>query len=232
MLTKFPKFLVIGASASYVLLAGGCSSLITQSFDPNIVYKHDVELTVNDTKGQGLVLVHEAPSYQIKAETKSEFDYVILRTCHREDRLEQEGSSFKYTYTPNTVELDKACHMTIHGFDKDNRMHSFGQIEINTHKRLLPATLDCNGIKRDFLGESVCMSADQLIQRITFPVPTIAKGIEARCDIPIPEDKMHYEFHMPTGKCVVMFQEVFLPVRAHRLSMIGYQQAVVFEEGD
>jgi hypothetical protein len=191
-------------------------------------YEPDISLEVNGLRGKGLLVAPKASQYQIKGAIKGNFDYLILRTCHRQIALEKVGDEFKYLYQPRAgIEDNRACPLEIFGAEKEKGRNSFGFVDFESEREKLPASLECNGEVKRHSGVSGCSAPVGLIQKIVFDVEVYAAPGRLDCALPEPKDFKTYEFKQPLGKCLVIFQERRPPYRVHRAVLVGFDQTVV-----
>jgi hypothetical protein len=230
------EYLVIGLIGWYALsvalllaLGSGCAT-VSESLKDTTFYRRDIELKVNGQKARGAVVVPKADRYVIEGEVKGGFDFLIVRSCHREFTAENEGGSFKYVYEPRPgIEDNRACPLEIRGAEKGKGRHSFGFIDFQNARDALGALLSCNGEVKEFHGVSVCQSPAGLIQKIRFPVPVLVQGGNADCKIPEPPNGLEFEFKTPLRQCLFMFMEKQSPHRTHRMMTLGYEAQVIRE---
>lgn len=212
-----------------IFVVQGCA-MVAQNLDDTLFYRRDITLKINGVKASGATVVPEAPSYRIEGETKGTFDFLFVRSCHREYTAERQGDDFVYTYTPRAgIEDNRACPLEIRGVEKVKGRHSFGFVDFQNRRDRLDAVLECNGSRDQYAGVSVCQAPESLIQRIIFPVEVYAESIRPECKMPEPKDLKNYEFKMPPKSCQVVFMEKASPHRTHRLTTLGYERVVIKE---
>jgi hypothetical protein len=222
--------------AFLALVATGCST-VSESLRDTTFYKRDISFRVNGVTYKGAAVVPEAPRYVIEGEVRGGFDFLIVRSCHREYTAENEGDHFKYVYVPRPgLEDNRACPIDVRGAERVKGRHSFGLVDFQNKRDVLEADLECNGEKTVFPGTSACQSPMGLIQKIRFPVPVIAQGESLEvtagsdaCPMTEPKDRLTYEFKTPYKRCQYVFMEVSAPHRTHRMTTLGYEQSVIRE---
>jgi hypothetical protein len=218
----------LAAILSLVLFIGSGCATVAESLKDSTFYRRDIQFRVNGVKAAGAVVVPKAAKYVIEGEVKGGFDYLIVRSCHREFTAENEGGSFKYVYEPRAgLEDSRACPLEIRGAEKEKGRHSFGFIDFENERDTLEATLSCNGAVTAYKGVSVCQSPLGLIQKIQFAVPVIVQGGSKDCVIAEPKDFMTYEFRTPPKQCLFVFIEKQKPNRTHRMMTLGFEGVVL-----
>jgi hypothetical protein len=216
------------------LTTSGCST-VSAGLEDTTFYRRDIAFKVNGQKAVGAIVVPRASSYKIEGEVEGSFDFLIVRSCHREYTAEREGGHFSYLFEPREgIESNRACPLEIRGAEKGKGRHSFGFIDFENDRDLLPAKLECNGEVRDAGGVSVCQAPHGLIQRITFPVDVIFEPGSVGCDLierkpgeTDPAPRKVYEFKMPVRQCLFVFMETGAAHRTHRMMSLGYEATVV-----
>jgi hypothetical protein len=218
-----------GAAILMLVYLTSCAT-VTAQLEDTTFYKRDIELRINGEKAKGAVVVPRSAKYEIKGEVKGGFDFLIVRSCHREYTAEDEGGEFKYVYEPRDgIENNRACPLEIRGAEKGKGRNSFGFIDFEDPRYQLPARLECNGEVGDYLGVSVCQAPLGLIQKIKFQVPVNFEPGNEVCKLAESKDGKEFEFRMPAKQCQFFFMEKSEPHRLHRISTLGYEQTVIRE---
>lgn len=216
---------------STALFMSACSTVAIDLKDDTF-YKRDIDLKVNGLKSNGVAVMTRAQSYKIEGEVDGKFDFLIVRSCHREYTAEKEGDHFTFIYEPRVgIEDNRPCPLEIRGVEKIKGRHSFGMIDFQSPYDILPAELECNGDKKTYSGVSICQAPENLIQRVTFSVPVYVQAgtIDPSCVIEQAKDLKIYEFKIPPKRCTFIFMEKAEPHRTHRMTTLGYERIIVRE---
>lgn len=225
-----------GAFALLVLLSG-CGS-VNQTVNPDIFYKRDMSIEINDRKAVGVLVVPKAPDYWFEIEAKGKLDLFTLQSCHREITREKagEGGIFgnskkvQVGYTQvKGLEDEGGCQVQLGGYEREKGRNSWALVDFQTPDAVLPATLKCNGTTVPSGGVSICQSRAGLIQEISFSVEVIANPPE-NCPLPRPQDLKTYRFAIPKGQCTFNFMEKSGEHREHRLTTLGYEGILIRED--
>jgi hypothetical protein len=214
-----------------------CGS-INQSVNPDVFYKRDMLIEINDLKAQGTLVVPKSKDYWFEIEARGKLDLFTLQSCHREITREKAGEGgifgnakkvqLGYTQVPG-LEDQGGCQVQLGGYEREKGRNSWALIDFETDDAKLPARLKCNGSTIQSSGVSICQSRAGLIQEIYFAVDTIANPPEG-CEIPRPADLKTYRFTMPKGQCVLNFMEKGGDHREHRLTTLGYEGILIRED--
>jgi hypothetical protein len=209
------------------------SSCVTARFQAGkTIYARNLEIEVNGVKCSGTCVAERAPKYEIKIKSVGDMDFLLVRTCHQSFKRENEGTDFKWTFTPVAgKEYNRGCPARYTGIDKEKGRGALGWIDFQDPRKTLPACLQCNGRSYCAPGVSACESAQGLVQGITFTAPvtystrsTIGEERTRECDTFKTTDGKTFEFRTPIDECTVTFEEKAPPYRQHRLSTYGFEQ--------
>lgn len=228
-------FLALILFAIFVVILEGCSTS-SVTLDPDSFYRRDIFLKVNGyyTKG-GVIVIPKAPSYRIQGSIKGKFDFLSLKSCHRQFTIESEGGDFDYTYEPvKGIEDDRACPIEIVGVEKTKGRDSFGFIDFENDHDQLQATTACNGETKTFKGVGHCQAPRGLFERISFGTEVFASSVDPKtgkqneaCPFPLSSpDGKTFEFKIPKGLCLIKFMEKGEPNHTFRLNLLGYEDII------
>lgn len=219
-------------SCLVALVLAGCSSRAHLTPDPDVFYRRDARIETKDKSCFGTCVLPRKDKYKIKVRV-DRADVVRIASCHRETQLMDEGSSFKYTYKPDTtIEQGPSCPLKIETFDFKRERHYYGFIDFEHPDYTLPAKTRCNGFKDNTNGVSVCQGKVGFVQKITFPVK-VRLFEESNCSLGSPwKEGKNFKFKVQqSGHCVFLFEEFKKkPRRRHRLTVIGYESILIPRE--
>lgn len=207
-------------------LALSACSTVAANLDNDTEYKFDISLNVNGfyTKNRGAMVVPKAPSYLIKGTVKGGFDFLLIKSCHRNEPFENKGEEFTYVYKPTPgIEDNRACPLEILGAEKVKGRHSGAFIDFENEHDTLPGSGDCDGNHIDWNGVGVCQGPVGLFQRIVFQVPVVAETVTPGCEVPPSSDERTFVFKIGLGRCLIKFMEKAKPNRTFRLNTRGYE---------
>jgi len=206
-----------------------CSSFPEQKLDLNVLYKRDMDITINGKYWNGVAVAPQADKYEIKIRTVGRNDNFTFTTCHREESIKNQKNDVAFLFTPRKgIEDGNSCIADMGGLDKDKGRHSWGLVDFENSAYRIQATLDCNGQTLETNGVAVCQSLAGLRQRIKFKYPVkISPSIG--CRLLTPADEMSFVFEMVRGKCVFEFWEPSLS-RKFRLTTFGYEQILIRQD--
>lgn len=207
------------------------SSAPRQDLDPQKVYAHDIQLTVNGIQGQGIMVVPKAESYTISGISRGSADLLTITTCHRDVALYPGKNKFEYIYQPSeSLEARGGCPLHIGAYDKKGQ-HAWAIVDFEDDEAKLPGFLKCNGYGKTWDGVSICQSRQTLVQFIEFKVP-VRTSPSSNCPMPGSVDGkgMRFEFPIVRGECVYAFMEQGGAHRIHRLTTIGYESVLLRED--
>ncbi len=205
-----------------------------QDLDPDILYKRDIKIQINNKEYEGATVLPHARTYNLLLTPKGELDLVLVTSCHREYSVEPSSSGvfskneFPYSYTPVPgLEDVPSCSLRVNAYEKDKGRHSWAFIAFEHEDLTLPATLKCNGKISSFNGVSVCQSKEGLIQRIEFREIVRAWSPE-KCGSVGKRGKI-FEFPISLGECQYTFEAK--DKKRHTMTTIGYEGVLVREDG-
>lgn len=208
-----------------------CADMTIQTPDPEVYYKRDMDLEVNGISYPGTLVVPKSGRYNMKIRFPGKGDLVLLRTCHREEELEDLGSSEQLYYYPATgLEDTGKCYLEVAAFSKKDGQHSWGMVDFQHEMWKLPAVLKCNGQTHNAQGVSICQSKFGLIQEVVFS-EKISLSEKAKCfsklDFEIKDGGSVIRFIMPKGECAFVIRGE--SGKMHKLTTIGYEQILLRE---
>lgn len=214
------------------MVLSSCSSLPPQVLDPNVFYKRDIVVTVNDVDYQGVSVLPAADAYEMTVRPTGKMDLLLITTCHREGSFSPKSvgffkktNSFEYYYEPEPdIEGSGACPLRVDAFDRERGQHSWFFADFEGTETL-PAIVSCNGTTEEFNGVSVCQSKAGLIQRIEFAQPVIVNP-DSACPLPR-MDRNAFDYEISKGECVYAFMSK--DGEFHRHTSIGYEGVLVRE---
>lgn len=212
-----------------------CScSLVNQSLNPNIVYRRDIEVTVNGQHFVGTGVPARADKYQMVIKAKGVINMLTITTCHREEQLEfkdpnwfQKGNTVEWVYVPvKGIEDGKGCMMEIGAFEKTKGRHGWAALDFLNGFESVPATLQCDGVSRSVGPVSICQAKSGLVQKIFFDRRMKVAPDRDECKVFRTIDEKTYEFQMPNNtECTYYFGDK--DGKFHRLTLIGYNSILV-----
>ena len=212
----------------------GCSSN-PQKLDPNLFYRRDISLKINNKDYEGVAVAPVAARYIIEIRPKATMDLVLITSCHREYSGEKLSpgwfgtNKFVYEYIPIPgLEDGPSCELRINVYEKSKGRHSWALIVMEHPEHTLPARLSCNGEIIISNGTSVCQSKKGLYQSIAFDEPVIFSP-DPGCELPKLVDN-RIEFPINGGECVTLFKGS--SNRYHKLVTIGYEGILVRSAAD
>lgn len=236
---KIPTILqaVIAAAGFAATLAMiGCAiPLVTESPDPNKIFKYDLKGTVNGVPFDGSGVIPWSDVYNFKIISRVDVDLFTVSSCHRDFSVEsaisigwfQKKRGYEYEYRPaDGIENSGSCLVRIGAYNRDKGASAWGIVDFETKEANLPAQNVCNGNSAQTNGVSVCQSRAGLIQRLVFPVAVHhSDNIEARCNLKSTDGKT-WEYLMPQGECVIAFKELN-GSKIHRHTTVGYTDILI-----
>lgn len=198
-----------------------------EKLDPDVVYKRDIELTINGKKTVGMAVAPAKEAYTIGVKAIGKLDLFTFTNCHREMAQQLTTNETTVNFTPIPGLEDKNCSVNLAGYEKERGRHAWGFIEFESPDYTIVATLKCNGVVSVTSGVSVCQSLNGLFQQIEFSVPVIV-GTKGQCPpIQEPADFKTYRFPITKGQCSYVFLEKDKNSnRMHRLTTIGYEKII------
>ena len=218
----------------FAILCASCTDTDFQEINVNKHYKRDMTIFINGQKHYGMAVAKPSHSYKLKIHAKGKLDLLTIASCHREVVKEHagEGGLFgdrkkaKFRYNPiEGIETVYPCPLRINGYEEQKQRHSQAFIDFESYKFNLRAVLSCNGRITGVKGVSVCQARAGLIQEIKFISP-VNTAFDDDCSIPIPNDKMRFQFKIPEGQCAFVFEDMQTG-ELHRLTTYGYNDILL-----
>lgn len=214
-----------------LLFMMACADMSIQSPDPEVYYKRDMDITVNNITYPGTLVVPRSGRYNMRIKFPGKGDLVLLKTCHREEELEGLGSSERLYYSPTPgLEDTGKCYLEIVALSKKDGRHSWGIVDFQHEMWNLPALVKCNGKTHNAHGVSFCQSKFGLVQEIVFS-EKVTLSTKARCYALLEheffEDGKTLRFITPRGECTFVIKSE--SGKLHKLTMIGYEQILLRE---
>lgn len=212
-----------------------CASLVDQRINPDIIYRRDIEVTINGKTFYGTGVANRADKYEMTIKARGVINMLTISTCHREHQFEfkdpsffQKGNVVTWTYIPvKGIEDVKGCMMEIGAFEKNKGRHGWAAIDFNNGFESVPATLMCDGQIRNVGAVSICQAKYGLVQKIVFDRRMKVAPDRDECKILRTLDEKTYTFQMPDAECTYYFGDE--NGKFHRLTLIGYQSILVRE---
>jgi hypothetical protein len=234
-------------AAFYVVVSlSGCSTF-RPPYDLGTEYMRRIDLKVEafqgDSKkpqvfeGRGIISVPVASHYYIHGTVKGEADFLLWNTCTGQEMKERQGDEFSQAFVPNDIELEMCPTIEIRTLEKNKGRNGGALIVIDDPRAWqLPASVLCN--RKEIppgAGTTACHAKQNVIQRISFPVPVFARAAPESapgCANVFPENMDFQEviFKMPSEWCEIGFMEAGEPFRAHRLILYPYSDVMVTGE--
>lgn len=216
-------------SFSFFLLSCACSP-VEQKLDPKVIYRRDMEITINGKQFTGTGVVPAAEKYDLKVKTIGRNDVFTFTTCHQENEYRTGRNDVQFTFVPRIgLENGKdSCTADLGGFDKDKGRHSWGMIDFENPLYKVPGNVDCNGFTYTANGVALCQSLAGLKQRVQFQYPVKISPSEG-CRMLTPADEKTFEYEMVQGKCIYEFWEPSFS-RRFRLTTFGYDQILIKQD--
>lgn len=214
-----------------------CESVSLQKQKPNVVYKMDSHICVNDRCDYGIVVSEAKDNYRIKVQTHAKVEKLSVISCHREMFINKRSREFEFDFVPNPgieAEPDNSlpCPIQIGAYDKEGR-HSYGFIDFNTKGLTLPFELKCNGQRVSAAkGVAACQSLQGLVQGLEFRYPVrLSPDSDSGCSLLETTDNKSFLFKISKGTCTYVFCEPKKSGfgRCGRLTTIGYEQIVIHD---
>lgn len=226
------------------LVVQGCAGFSLPStpepikVDPSVPYRREIWMRVEgqDANGKrlwqttctGTCVVPRAPKYYINFKSRTPMDFLLVRTCGREEKREREGDDFGFQYNPVPgVEDNRACPLEITAIEKERNRRVWGFLDFqDPDKRTLPVVYKCNGVTTVFPGVGACESGAGLIARFEFQGPVAFDAIRSECKAFQTTSNNTLEIQIPQGRCTILFIEKSEPYRSHRLSLYGFSESL------
>ena len=200
-----------------ILLLASCTSIPPNA---DILYKKNMNLTVNGMEVSGVAVLPPKPIYNIVARFDSSIERLKLTTCHRHYVKRDVGKKFKFDYIKSKgIENSGVCVMEISAFDENKNENEWALLEYrNDPDVIAPATLFCNGVIQKTVGVSICQAMIGLRQAISFDIKTTTYS-QDECAKPYTYDNLKYYVDLTLGACLYLFEN---EAGFHRLWTYGY----------
>jgi len=209
--------------------------------NPDLFYKRDIGIRVNDGWFLGVTVVPYSSEYSIELTPRGDMDLILLRTCHREFTVEKyKGSSgfifwksaktFQYRYIPvPQLENRGVCPMRVDVYEEEDGRHSWAFLDFEHPDYTLRAELICNGEVVSVNGVGVCQAKSETVQAIRLMKPVrFAPPEPSGCSIPSRVGN-HYEIDVSLGECLYTYDSE--DGQLGRLTVIGYEGVLVRGDG-
>lgn len=220
---------------SMIITLTSCSQPVIQKLNPDVVYKKDMSITIDNITAEGVIVVPAKDVHSLHITAQGDLDMFTFTTCHREEVAEDASNvtettgifrrkiekkrEIKLDYKPTLIEKIGACPIQLGGYEQEKGRHSWGFIDFETPDAVLKATVFCNGNEVKANGVSACQSRAGLIQAIQFPEEVYIAPTEG-CDIGYNKGTF-FKFPIKKGQCVYAFMNKKLEI--HRLTTLGYE---------
>lgn len=212
-----------------------CSTLqaVSNKANPETFYKRDMHITVNQTIGDGAIVVPFGTEYHFEVEAKGKLDLFTFTSCHREITREKagEGGIFgdkkkvRIIFHPvEGFEDTRTCPVELGGYEISRGRHSWGFVDFEHPSLKLQARVKCNGKDRTTNGVSVCQARSGLIQEISFS-EDVRTSPNPKCPLDEISPRV-YRHKSPEGRCVYAFLGRDSG-QIHRHTSLGYEQILV-----
>lgn len=218
-------------SLIFVLILCGCSINLPIPMSSNVAYKFDMRGTANGVPFNGVAVIANAPSYDIKLESPVDISLLTITSCHRDfyaDDTDKHWSKKKrgydYVYNPApSIEDTGSCLLRIGQYDSVHGRAVLGVLDFQTKLETLSAENDCDGRVYQSTGVSICQAKVGTYQVLRFKEPVqVSPTLDSKCR-PTPDDsKMNWGYAMNPGECVVAYSSLSVPLKFHRHTTIGY----------
>lgn len=239
MLQKNKRNILIWAVA-YSLCAAlfSCSSLVTQVYDKDALYRGDISIKVTglgvdgkktfEKKFIGVGVLPMADSYKIEGSLKQNADFLLWQTCAQQKSIERVGDDFEIVFKRNA--LENVCNevLEIRTFEESKNRHGGAIIAFDQpEKYKLASQMICNGDTQNTgLGVSICQAMHGLYQAISFPVAGKWFFAKPECQ-PKKLAGKDFVFQMPSKVCAGVFMEDAAPNRRHLLLLYPYDDIIL-----
>ncbi len=206
------------------------------STGPNTKFKYDLTGDINGIPFEGVAVMPLSTSYLLHVKSKFDVDMMTITTCHRDwddqdhpiqnDHWFKPNRQFSFQFSQSDgIENVGTCLLRIGAYNKSGHPMAWAVIDFQTPESQMPAYQKCNGAEGPTGGVSICQSLAGLDEEIDFDQPMeIADVTTPQCKPYVPKDGKHWIYTLPSGECVIYFQEFALPHRLHRHTSIGYQK--------
>lgn len=231
------------------LVFSGCASM-KDFFMPSdieesakIKWRKNLKMKINNIRYRGLAVVPKAGTYEMKIyPTYKEIDRLQWGTCHGDDFADEavensiwpwgkDDDYFKLNFTPEDVELERACPLNIEALTKKHKLMDFGMVifpPVDPSYRLY-AALQCNRQRLPGRGYNGCQAPVGAITTIEFPIRVLQSiAPDEQCPPMEQITNSHFEFYMPRGWCTYTF-EAEVPnadgeIVKHVIHTYGYEE--------
>jgi len=194
----------------------GCASTI--KLDQETFHERNLKYQVQGIEYHGIGVLPPRKSHTFKIYAHGDHDLLVLRTCGREVRSQDKGSSYKYIYTPvDSVERSPLCKISIASIDNKGR-HGWASAYLDDPRFKLKGELRCNGKQWGTSGVSACQAKRGLISEIVFNAPAVAAS--NKCGVVPGKMLLTHRFKMPNKECSVAFSTS--DKRLHLMHLTGY----------
>jgi len=204
LLEKFCKLILVLTFVGTSLVS--CSS--SQKLERDTFYEHTLHFEIDKKKrflGVGVLDPHPYQLISIRNK-RSDLDYVVLTSNHRNVTVEDEGSSWKYKF--HYSKKVESGLVRVKGFNKEGK-HTWGAFAIRDEQINLKAKVYCNG--RSYEDSTIfCQSKENLLQYIEFKNEVIISQEDntVHCAMLTPESFTELQFEIGKGFCVYTFTEL------------------------
>ena len=206
------------AAGAIIFTLAACSTMQFQKLDQKVFYKRDLAIKVNGKKYDGVVVIPEAPKYEIELESPGNIDMILWKSCAREDSGSPKRPGFfifkgektvKYTYEPlKGVEDTGTCPLRIDAYDAKNNQHAWAFLLFeHPDEFAVPFEFDCNGRRVPFSGVGACQHKAGLIARAQFfEAVMFATPKPEGCPMPKKVGQYLYKWEMGIKECLYHFK--------------------------
>lgn len=219
-----------------LLLLTGCST-VYQDLKTDIFYKRDLEATINGVYHKGISTLPLADNYDFVFEAPGEIEYMIIRTCHREEVYRPEDKKLlgfikigkkevAYLYEPTQKERDELCPLRVDVFDSDTGQHSWMFNDFETPELTLGVDMVCNGKRFFKTSVAACQVRHGLVQVLRFMEPIrFAPPMPDICSVPLNLGDNEYEINVAPEECVYYAENQ--KGDRMRITFVGYSGLLV-----
>lgn len=203
----------------------GCAG-IQQNLDPKLVYKRDMQVTMDGKTGDGVLVVPAKDRHDFSVTAKAAMGLYTFNSCHREVALQNMPKTVGGYFVPKLgIEDQAGCMVEFGGYDASAGQHSWALVDFEDPKTTLSHTMKCNGEVIDSKGVTICQSRAGLVQRVEFPVKVVVAA-EAGCQKLEAADRQMFQFPISRGRCVYRFEEIE-GKRQARITTLGYESVLL-----
>jgi len=212
----------------------GCSSFQPE-LELGVYYKRDMHASITGLGDfKGVTTAPVSDHYEVVLEPKGDIEYIIIRSCDREDTYEHDqkkflniwkigDNQFKYDYKPNFIEKNRICPLRIDSFDRGNKQHSWLFLDFEHPEYNLDYYAWCNGRIDSYHGVGACQMRAGLVAALQFEEEIQFAPVMDEC--PMPEkmiDKPYgYELVVALRECLYHFRDSLNNIG--RITFIGYE---------